>query len=243
MRLLPTSIPSPPRLQQSSNPAPFITPPLVTSAKTVRGRRNAFWPHIQVPVGWFIPPFSQPTSYIWDGTGVVLSHLKQNKNEKYKKLSNLANKNTKNKQQGKAQGPNTRLSNGKAFPLPQLHNARLATGFGTDTRSFWRIWQVTVIANAPSSPDQTMWIDVQYKPSTGCALVSGHVFINAVYLNVHQIYLSCRIAHHLFTSYESICCIEDIHDCTATVIMKAHFREWPGATLCRVGFVGSLCFC
>lgn len=56
-KLHPISLKTPPSRPLKPRPV-LITLPLDTSANTVRGRRNAFWLHIQIPVY----SFSQHTS-------------------------------------------------------------------------------------------------------------------------------------------------------------------------------------
>lgn len=60
---------------------PLIAPPLVTSATTVRGRRNTFWPHIQADsyIHHSVPLQTHPW-YNRDGTGRHTAILKA-KNE------------------------------------------------------------------------------------------------------------------------------------------------------------------
>lgn len=90
----PRSLTTPP--STALKPHPLITPPLVTSAKTVRGRRNAFWPHIQVPVDSFIHSFSKSTSLTTEmGLRWCSAILKTKQKRRIQKISNLANKNTK----------------------------------------------------------------------------------------------------------------------------------------------------
>lgn len=98
----PRSLTTPP--STALKPHPLITPPLVTSAKTVRGRRNAFWPHIQVPVDSFIHSFSKSTSLTTEmGLRWCSAILKTKQKRRIQKNKQFSKQEYKNKRQGKAQ--------------------------------------------------------------------------------------------------------------------------------------------
>ncbi len=186
----PPPVPSSPRLQQPSNPAPSSLRPSLPQQTQWRAAAKHSG---RVFKSSFIHSHSPPLLWPRRNWGGIQpgGHI-ENKTKKMKQF--IIQEYKKNKQQGTAQGPNTGLSDGKAFPLPQLHNPRLATGFGTETCSFWWFWQANAVMNVPSSPDQThedqRAIQTQQLPwLEQCCL-----------FNMHQIYLSFRVAHHLYTS-------------------------------------------